>query len=464
MNKFINRKKELQQLQSLYDEGQGGNLAIVYGRRRLGKTRLLKEFSQKIPHCYFMADRAGEETLKRSLATAMATALDEPLLETVSFSSWYDLFSAFDKFRPDKQKFLLIIDEYQYICQVQPAFSSFIQKWWDEKWQFENIMVVLCGSVTSMMYKETIATNSPLYGRATAQILLEPFAYKYIKEFLPGRSDVELVEMYSLGGGVPRYLELLKKYSTFSQALRSLALNRSGILYHEARYLLNEEISTPNTCWSILNGLGNGTGRISELGSLLRLPANQLTRYIELLRDLFLVYREVPVLEKNPQKSKKGFYQITDPFLRLWFGAIYPYESFLEFDQLDLVEKRLTPLIESHIAHCYEKLCRDYVKFSPDAFGCHRIGRQWGKTFEIDIAGVGSQDELILVGECKWSRHKIGLSVLRALENKVVMNNLPVSASCNYILFSKSGFTAELEHQAQKESRIVLVRSLFEET
>ena len=129
MNKFINRKMELQQLQSLYDEDQGGNLAIVYGRRRLGKTRLLKEFSQKIPHCYFMADRAGEETLKRSLATAMAAALDEPLLETLFFPSWYDLFAAFDKFRSPKQKFLLIIDEYQYLCQVQPAFSSFIQKW-----------------------------------------------------------------------------------------------------------------------------------------------------------------------------------------------------------------------------------------------------------------------------------------------------------------------------------------------
>ena len=169
------------------------------------------------------------------------------------------------------------------------------------------------------------------------------------------------------------------------------------------------------------------------------------------------------MLEKNPQKSKKGFYQIADPFLRLWFGAIYPYESFLEFDQLDLVEKRLTPLIESHIAHCYEKLCRDYVKFTSDAFGCLRVGRQWGKTFEIDVAGVDSQEKLVLVGECKWSRHKVGLSVLRALEEKVATNNLPVSATCNYVLFSKSGFTAELEQLAQNERRVVLVRSIFKE-
>jgi len=299
MNNFVNRSRELQQLQSLYDADQAGSLAIVYGRRRLGKTRLLKEFSRNIPHCYFMADRAGEESLKRALATAMATALEEPLLEAVSYPSWYELFSAFDKFRPAGRKFLLILDEYQYICQVQPAFSSYIQKWWDEQWQHANIMLVLCGSVTSMMYKETMASNAPLYGRAAAQVLLEPLAYRHVKDFLPGRNANELVEMYSLGGGVPRYLELLRKYPSFSEALRSLALHRSGILYQEARYLLHEEIPTPNICWSILNGLGNGTGRISELGSLLQLPANQLTRYIELLRDLFLVYREVPVLEKN---------------------------------------------------------------------------------------------------------------------------------------------------------------------
>ncbi len=461
MNKFINRQKELRLLQDVYQNEPNGNLVILYGRRRLGKTRLLKEFSLSVPHCYFMADRAGEESLKKSLATAMATALDEPLLESLSFPLWYDLFAAFDKFRPQEQKILFIIDEYQYICQIQPAFSSFIQKWWDEKWQYSNIMLVLCGSVTSMMYKETIATNAPLYGRASVQILLEPFVYKHIAEFFPGKTDNELVEMYSLTGGVPRYLELAQKYASFTEALQKLALSRSGILYQEAKYLLREEISTPNTCWSILQGLGNGTGRISELGGLLQLPANQLTRYIELLRDLFLVYREVPILEKNPQKSKKGFYKISDPFLRLWFGAIYPYESFLEFDQIELVEKRLKPLIMNHIAYCYEKLCRDFVRSTPGAFGCHKIGRQWGRNYEIDVAGVNMNNELVIVGECKWSHQHVGNSILRSLKDKVEANKLPISSDCKYMLFSKSGFSRDLKKMAEKNTAVILVDSLF---
>ena len=463
MKKFINRDAELKQLRDLYQQDKKGILTILYGRRRLGKTTLLKEFSHKydIPYCYFMADRAGEESLKLSTAIAMSTALNEPLLQSLTYPTWYDLFATFDRFRPKERKFLLIFDEYQYLCQVQPAFSSFIQKWWDEHWQDENIMVVLCGSVTSMMYKETMAKNAPLYGRASAQILLAPLPYPYTRDFLPGRSDNELVEMYSISGGVPRYLELLGRYKNFSNALRDLALNRSGMLYQEARYLLHEEITTPNTCWSILNGLGNGTGRISELGSRLKLPANQLTRYIELLRDLFLIYREVPVLEKNPQKSKKGFYQVADPFLRLWFGAIYPYESFLEFGQHELVAERLRPLIENHIAHCYEKLCRDYVGYSTDAHGCVRVGRQWGKNYEIDVAGVNLRNEMVVVGECKWSRRKVGMSVLKNLKKKITDNNLPVAPDCRYLLFSKFGFSAELLKIAQNNSRLLLIDALF---
>lgn len=203
------------------------------------------------------------------------------------------------------------------------------------------------------------------------------------------------------------------------------------------------------------------TRRISELGSLLELPANQLTRYIDLLRDLFLIYRETPVLEKNPQKSKKGFYQVADPFLRLWFGAIYPYESFLEFDQLELIEERLAPLLVNHISHCYEKLCRDYVKSAQNVFTCQRVGRQWGKNYEIDVAGVGKKNKLVLVGECKWSKHKVGLSILKSLQDKVTNNKLPVSKDCRYLLFSKSGFSQDLKEKAKSNPQIILIDSIF---
>ena len=409
-----------------------------------------------------MADKAGEKSQKKSLTLAMSTALQEPLLQAAEYPEWYDIFAAFDRFRPQDKKTILILDEYQYICQTQPAFSSFLQKWWDEHWKDDNILLILCGSITSMMYKETMAQSAPLYGRASVQILLKPLPYQHIKDFLPNHTEEELIKFYSLGGGVPRYLELLQGYQNFSSALQELVLNQTGVLYHEARYLLHEEISSPNTCWSILQALGNGTGRISEIGSQLGLPANQLTHYVELLKDLFLVYREVPVLEKNPERSKKGFYQVADPFLRLWFGSIYPYDSFLEFGQTEIIIERLNPLIQSHISFCYEELCRNYVKNNASTFNCLRIGRQWAGNYELDIAGVNADFQLSVVGECKWSHKKIGLSIYRKLQDKIVSNKLPLSPNCRYLLFSKSGFTQDLEDMAQKESRLLLINSLFE--
>ncbi len=463
MNNFINRKSELAQLQSLYEK-EGGQLAIVYGRRRLGKTTLLREFCTNRACCYYMADRSGEESLKKSLTLAMATSLKEPLLHTANYSDWYDVFAAFDRFRPKDQKVVLILDEYQYICQIQPAFSTFIQKWWDEHWRFENVMLILCGSVTSMMYRETMAQSAPLYGRSSAQILLPPLQYHYLNDFLPGYNEEELIKLYSLCGGVPRYLELVKNYKDFSTALDDLVLNPTGILYHEARYLLHEEISSPNTCWSILQVLGNGTGRISEIGSKLGLPANQLTHYIELLRDLFLIYREVPVLEKNPAQSKKGFYQVADPFLRLWFGSIYPYISFLEFGQPELIMERLTPQIQNHISFCYEQICRDFVKNAAHTLGCLKVGRQWSGNYEIDVAGVNIDFQLNVVGECKWSNKKVGISVYYELLEKLQKNKLPLAKNCRFLLFSKSGFTEELLNKSDKKKKLILVNSLFHAT
>ena len=138
-----------------------------------------------------------------------------------------------------------------------------------------------------------------------------------------------------------------------------------------------------------------------------------------------------------------------------------PYVSFLEFGQHELVAERLRPLIETHIAHCYEKLCRDYVGYSTDAFGCVRVGRQWGKNYEIDVAGVNLRNELVVVGECKWSRRKVGMSVLKNLKKKITDNNLPVAPDCRYLLFSKSGFSAELLKIAQNNSRLLLIDALF---
>ncbi len=187
-----------------------------------------------------------------------------------------------------------------------------------------------------------------------------------------------------------------------------------------------------------------------------------ITHYIELLRDLFLIYREVPVLEKNPARSKKGFYQLADPFLRLWFGSIYPYDSFLEFGQTDMIMERLNPLIENHIAFCYEQLCRDFVKHNSAHYGCLKVGRQWSGNYEIDVAGVDADFRLNVVGECKWSSKKVGMSAYNQLLKTIKENKLPLARDCRYLLFSKSGFSEELIKKSEQEKNISLINSLFD--
>lgn len=461
MNKFINREKELQHLEELY-ESSGGDLAIVYGRRRLGKTALLKEFSRDKAHCYFMASRAGEKLQINSMGKAFTEVLDESLFANIEFNDWDELFSLVSRFIPENDKFIFMIDEYQYLCKIQPAFSSIIQKWWDEKWSGKNILLILCGSITSMMYKETMANSAPLYGRASLQLLISPIDYQYLPKFLPVVNNTQkLVEFYSLCGGTPRYIELMKGYKSFQDALGNLLLDKDSILYNEAKYILYEEINSPNVCWSILHALGNGCTRISELAGKLSLPANQLTRYIDLLKDLFLVQRRVPVLQKNPGKSKKGIYKISNPFLRLWFGCIYPYESFLEFGEKDDIMEKLQPLIDNHIAYCFEQLCTMYLQKKMAEYNCIRIGGQWGAHYEIDIAGVNAENEMTLLSECKWSNRKVGVSILDELKNKTVENKLPLAENCKYVLFSKSGFTDDLYALAEKKNDIELINNLI---
>ena len=455
MNNFINRESELALLEGQFAH-DSGSLVVLYGRRRLGKTRLLREFASTKPHCYFMADRAGESDLRRSLAKAMALALGEPVLETAEYASWYDLFAAFDRFRSPDRRFVLIFDEYQYLCQVQPDFSSFLQKWWDGHWSGANIVVVLCGSVTSMMYRETLAASAPLYGRASVQILLRPIGFRHISKFLPDKTGTERLEFFALTGGVPRYLHLASPYRSLKEALAALVLNPDGILHNEARQLLQEEIQTPNLCWSILSAIGSGANRISEIAGRMGQPANKLTRYLDLLKDLHLVRRETPVLERNPGKSKKGIYVVADPFFRMWFGAIYPYGSFFEFAETEPAYSRIEPRIHKLVSECYEEVCRQWIRERALEFNAVSVGRQWSSAYEIDVAGVDASFQLSVVGECKWSENTMGLSVLRELEAKVLAHKLPLAAGCRYVLFSKSGYAPDLEEVAAESKNIVL--------
>jgi AAA+ ATPase superfamily predicted ATPase len=452
MKKFINREAELQSLRRDFGR-DGGSLYILYGRRRLGKTTLLRRFAQDVPSVYHMADRGTEKDAISLLAHSMADALDEPTLASSSFNDWYALFAAFDRFRP-KHKICLILDEYQYLTEIQPAFSSILQRWWDEHWSSENIMLVLCGSVMSLMYKETLSRESPLFGRRTSQWLIEPIRFRHICEFVPKLSHKKQVELWALTGGVPRYLELAKSAEGMNEALLELVLSKDGPLYAEARFLLQEEVTVANVYWSLLRVIGSGASRISEIAGRVGMPANKLTRYLAALQDLGYVRRIVSVTEKNPQKSKRGIYTITDPFLRLWFGVVSRYESLVEFGRGADALKMMRPALDSHMSWCYEVICRQYIEDHASDFGVVKVGRCWDRTCEIDVAAVNSEGNLVLAGECKMSKRAVGLSVLNELREKV-QHFCPSGGAVKLVVFSIGGFTDALVKVAKNDGVVL---------
>ncbi len=454
MNNFVNRVKELKSLRDACGR-HGASLYILYGRRRLGKTTLLREFSSGLPSAvYHMADRSTEQEAIRMMAESMSRGLNEPTLMSGNYRDWYALFSAYDRFRP-RRKSVLIIDEYQYLCEMQPAFSSIMQKWWDEHWQKSEIMVVLSGSVLSMMYKETLSHSSPLFGRRVAQWLLTPFRFSQIAEFFPKLSSRRLVEMWSLTGGVPHYAMLASGVSGFDEAVRELVLTKGGSLYEEAKFLLADDVTTPNTYWSLLHCIGNGVSRISEIAGRLGMPASQLTSYMSALRDLGWVKREVSVAESNPARSKRGIYQITDPFLRLWFGCVLPYESLLEFGKVDEVCLLMRDRLALHKAWAFEEVCRQYVEDLAERIGVVRVGRFWNKACEIDVAAVNSVGDVVFAGECKASVSPIGLDVARELEHKVE-RAFGSGKAVRLAIFSAGGFTEALREWSKKTGALIV--------
>ena len=438
MSRFHDRGPELEALGRAFG-GPEPSLFVLYGRRRLGKTTLLRRFAEGKPGVYHLADRSTEKDAIRLLARSMAVSLSDPALAEPTYPGFGELLTAYDRARPRGKSFL-VLDEYQYLCEVQPALSSVLQRHWDLAWSRAPLMVVLCGSVLSMMYEQTLARSSPLYGRRTGQWLLEPMRFRDVAAFHPGLDPVELVRMWSLSGGVPRYAEVAAQRRNLATALRHAVLAKDGPLYAEARFLLQDEVTTPNVYWSILAAVASGAKRISEIAGRVGLGANQLTRYLAALSEMGLVRRHVSVTEPRPERSKRGLHQLDDAFLRLWFGCVAPYQSLLELGQVRRVEELMRERLARHVAWAFEVACRQHVEDRLEEVGAVRVGRFWSSSAEVDVVAVGAEGEVVLAGECNWSPRRASAAAGKELAAKVERLWPERADRVRLALFSAGGF------------------------
>ena len=418
MRRFVDREREMATLQSEY-ERDGSALVVLYGRRRVGKTTLISEFIKDKNALFFLASEESEAQNRLAFQEKAADFLNSDLLKNVEVKSWDVLFRAIMDTHFDSKP-VIVLDEFQYLGRSNPAFPSVFQRIWEEILKDRQVMVILCGSLISMMQSQTLAYGSPLYGRRTAQIRLKQIPFAYYHEFFPEKSRKELIEMYAVTGGVPKYIELFSQSKDIYSAIETCVLNRSGYLYDEPHFLLQQEVSEVGSYFSIIKAIAAGNTKLSAIAGVLEVKSTSLTKYLKTLIDLDILEREVPVTEDPPEKSKKGLYKIKDNYLRFWFAFVYPNMSFIESGHGRIVmDKIRKSLVRNHIAFVYEDICRERMwEINAEGvwpFYFSKLGRYWDSKEEIDIAAIDPDGKNLILGECKYWQEPVGVSVLREL-------------------------------------------------
>ena len=464
--KFIGRQRELEALEREYQKDS--SFVVIYGRRRIGKTTLIKEFIKDKLAFYFLATEEMESQSIKRLSGVVSRVTQNPLLQRAAFSDWLDLFHIIAEFRPEKKK-VLVMDEFPYLVKSNPAFPSILQNAWDEGLKDSNVMLILCGSLIGMMQKHALSYDSPLYGRRTAQIRLAPLPFPDV--YAAQRLSFErAVEQYAITGGVPKYLEFFNDQEGLLEQVESAVLSKNGFLYEEPNFLLKDEVVSAVNYFSIIRVMADGNHKLGKIAGALGTETSALTPYLSTLSDLGFVVKETPVTEKNPEKSRKGLYFISDNFVRFWFRYVYPYKGELELDNTQIVLDEIRKdFVQKFVAFAYEDICRsifaDLSRKGAIDFVPSRIGAYWlndlDSDTEIDVMAVDHQNKRFFAGECKYHNKPVDAPVFFALRDKV-----QASAGIQKVLkgyqpifgiFSKSGFTQRLVDLGKENPQLFLI-------
>jgi uncharacterized protein len=448
--KFLDRTQELASLNNKWIE-YTPNLIIVYGKRRVGKTELIKQFIKDKPAVYFLADKRTTTEHLREVSRLLGAHFKDFVLEKRGFGEWIEVFQ-YLKSR-SHEPFVFVIDEYPYLVEVDRSISSVFQKGWDEHLKNTNIFFILCGSSISIMESEALTYKSPLYGRRTGQILVQPLSFNESWKFFPKQSFDEFLGIYTITGGLPSYLIQLSSELSLKENILKKIFPNTEFLHNEVEFVLKEELREPKNYLSILRAISMGKRKFGEIANETALEKNVLTKYLNTLEHLKLIEKEVPVTENNLLKSRKNLYIITDNFFRFWFQYVFPYKSSLEIEQFNEVLRIVDESFPLLQAATYEKVCREITwNLSDKIFRFERVGKWWEKEQEIDVVGINRQTRQILFGEAKCSAKPVGTNIFEALKQKSRLVDWEKNSRKEYfILFSKSGFTKEMLSVAKKE-------------
>ena len=410
---------------------------------------------------YFLATEESETQNMKQLSTMVFEQMGLEMA-VAPMNDWDSIFKLLIKVKTNHKK-VIVIDEFQYLGKINPAFPSIFQRIWDTILKDENVMVILCGSLINMMESQVLNYSSPLYGRRTGQIKLKQIPFKNYDEFFGKKiSEKGLIEKYAVTGGVPKYIESFTEGANIYNEIEKNILNKQSYLYEEPYFLLQHEVSEVGSYFSIIKTIAAGNKKMGNIASSLSVNQTNLSKYMQTLINLDILEREVPITEENPEKSKKGRYNIKDNYMAFWFQFIYPNKAFLEMGNSELVMERIkNHFIDNHVSFVYENVCKEkmleYNVSGKLGFTFDKIGRWWNNNEEIDIVAMDSNGNDIIFGECKYTNKPMDVDVLFDLENKsknVDWKN--ENRNEKFILFSVNGYTKRLIELAKNRDNVIL--------
>ena len=427
---FIDRIEEMERLDRLMASREGG-LVVVYGRRRIGKTRLLLEWSARHDGLYTVADQSAAKIQRRYLAEAAARYL--PGFADVDYRDWRGLLERLAREAAAAGlRGPFIFDELPYLVTVSPELPSVLQRWIDHEAKEAGLVVAVAGSSQRMMQGLVLSRDAPLFGRAREILALEPIEAPYLRQVFGPKDGIELVDLYTAWGGVPRYWELAADAeSSLPDRIDRLVLGPMGPLHREPDRLLLEEVPSAMETRPVLDAIGAGVHRVSEIGGRLGRPATSMSRPLERLVEMGLVRREVPFGESE-KKSKRALYKIADPFSRLWFRVVAPHRGVLTSSPRVIRRQLLDRFWRGLAAQAWEELCRLRLPRLGETGGgpWGPASRWWrGAQPEWDVVSSSVEGDRLLLGEAKWSPVPVSVQELKRLARQLASRPEPQLSS-----------------------------------
>lgn len=453
---FVGRHQELEQLNQAYQENDF-QFTVIYGRRRIGKTSLINEFLKDKKSIYYVAlEENAEDNLKRfSDAISIFKNTDQGGKE--KFANFEECFKEITHLA-QKQRVILVIDEFPYLAKAYPTISSMLQSYIDHEFKETNLFLILCGSSMSFMERQVLGYQSPLYGRRTLALKLEPFKLSEAHEMLPKLSKEDAFIINTVCGGVPQYLSYMSDSMSVADNIKKNFLSKSGRLFDEPNNLLQQELRDPTNYNSIINAIASGASKHSKIAQSAHLQTGPLTTYLNNLIDLGIVEKKLPVTEQKKSKSKNIVYLICDGMFRFWYTFVGKQTDLIERGLTDLAWVKVQKGLSDFMGPEFEKYSQDFMwsqdmneKIVPNPF--IHLGNWWGtdkrthQQVELDIVGFSDDERDGYFGECKWKNEPISRSVLEKLITNSEIFKYPLK---HYYLFSKSGFTDSCQELAKK--------------